>query len=165
MWCWSRKLTSKHGAAGDLGSAASALVISNTLFIFQWLSGCVLSSVHARQTLCCGFLTCKCLKSMFSCQSVVPGLKEHWTSRCFLGAKNGSYRNEDGVSHLHFYALVQLFAGGRYGLCGAELKVPKLVLHSRNERDQRVRRLPVFSLWMQECFWRRLQESFPVIKT
>lgn len=34
------------------------------------------------------------------------------------------------ASHLDFDALVELLAGGRNGLSGAELKVPELVLHS-----------------------------------
>lgn len=34
------------------------------------------------------------------------------------------------VTHLDFYAFVKFLAGGRYGLSGAKLKVPELVLHS-----------------------------------
>lgn len=39
------------------------------------------------------------------------------------------------VTHLHFYAFVKFLAGSRYGLSGAKLKVPELVLHS--EEDER----------------------------
>lgn len=40
-------------------------------------------------------------------------------------------------THLHFYAFVKLLAGGRYGLGGAELKVPELVLHSEEKAEHR----------------------------
>lgn len=42
--------------------------------------------------------------------------------------------SDETVTHLHFYAFVELLTGGRYGLSGAKLKVPELVLHSE-ERE------------------------------
>lgn len=54
--------------------------------------------------------------------------------KCFLSplTRCASLR----LTHLHFYALVEFLAGGRYGLGGAELEVPQLVLHSEGEREE-----------------------------
>lgn len=43
------------------------------------------------------------------------------------------------LTHLHFYAFVKLLAGGGYGLSGAKLKVPQLVLHSAQQEGNRKR--------------------------
>lgn len=148
---------------------SSVTLIWSVCFCESFSRGRHMSSPLFIQDKHVGFLTCNCVEVCFMSASVLPaGLSRHgdWGAAMWRLSKNLAPFQEqierlpeikDGASHLHFNALVQLLAGCRYGLCGAELKVPELVLHSRNEREQKVRKLPVFSLWIM--WWRRGHSS------